>query len=179
MLSKKIFIKKKSFLQKNSIIFLSALIILFLILWLNNLKEDFFIIPELSKSFYIIPKDKGGIKVINLDKKSLHPVSEEIPSYIKIINDPVLQYSIQVFSSDDYLSVKNKLDSLTKINYITNQQLDTNIKDFYIVVFNNDLGREYILLYKNFNTRDLAFDYCLKSVVFLKNCLIINAQNLY
>ena len=60
-----------------------------------------------------------------------------------------------------------------QINY-----LPLNINDFFIVVFISDLGNEYMLLYKNFSTRILAFDYCLKHLSFLQKCLIVNAQNL-
>ena len=52
------------------------------------------------------------------------------------------------------------------------------INDFFIVVFSNNLDNEYMLLYKNFSTRILASDYCLKHLNFLQKCLIVNAQNL-
>ena len=142
-----------------------------------NLKQEFFIVPKFIGSFYIIPENKGGKEVINLDKKSLHLNEEKIQD-IEIINDPFLEYSIQIFSSSDYYLVKEKFDFMTNQNnnYINN--LPLKINDFFIVFFNSDLGNEYMLLYKNFSTRILASDYCLKYLNFLQKCLIVNAQNL-
>jgi len=127
-------------------------------------------VPEFIESFYIIPDNKGGKEVMNLDKKSLN-LNDEQRSDIEIINDPFLEYSIQIFSSNDYYLVKEKFDFMTNQNTL-------NISDFFIVVFNNDLDNEYMLLYKNFSTRILASNYCLKHINFLQKCLIVNAQNL-
>ena len=112
---------------------------------------------------------------MNKDKKSLHLNDEQD---IEIINDPFLEYSIQIFSSSAYYLVKEKFDFMTNQNnnYINN--LPLKINDFFIVVFNSDLGNEYILLYKNFSKRILASEYCLKHLNFLQKCLIVNAQNL-
>ena len=140
-----------------------------------NLKQQFFVVPELIGSFYIIPDDKGGKEVINKDKKSLHLNDEKD---VEIINDPFLEYSIQIFSSSDYYLVKEKFDFMTNTNNNYINDLPLKIKDFFIVFFNSDLGNEYILLYKNFSTRILASDYCLKHLNFLQKCLIVNAQNL-
>ena len=170
---------KKSIISKKILIlsFIVFLLLLFLFLLFVNLKQQFFIVPEFIESFYIIPDNKGGKEVMNLDKKSLHLNDEKIQD-IKIINDPFLEYSIQIFSSSDYYLVKEKFDFMTNQNnnYINN--LPLKINDFFIVVFNSDLGNEYMLLYKNFSTRILASDYCLKHLNFLQKCLIVNAQNL-
>ena len=133
--------------------------------------------PEFIGSFYIIPDNKGGKEVMNLDKKSLHLNDEKIQD-IEIINDPFLEYSIQIFSSSDYYLVKEKFDFMTNQNNNYINDLPLKINDFFIVVFNSDLGNEYMLLYKNFSTRILASDYCLKHLNFLQKCLIVNAQNL-
>ena len=105
-------------------------------------------------------------------------INKERQRDIEIINDPFLEYSIQIFSSSDYYLVKEKFDFMTNQNnnYINN--LPLKINDFFIVFFNSDLGNEYMLLYKNFSTRILASDYCLKYLNFLQKCLIVNAQNL-
>ena len=142
-----------------------------------NLKKQFFTVPELIGSFYIIPDDKGGKEVMNKDKKSLH-LNDEKTQDVEIINDPFLEYSIQIFSSNDYYLVKEKFDFMTNQNKNYIQDLPLQIRDFFIVVFNNDLDNEYMLLYKNFSTRILASDYCLKYLNFLQKCLIVNAQNL-
>ena len=140
-----------------------------------NLKQQFFIVPEFIGSLYIIPDDKGGKEVMNKDKKSLHLNNEQD---VEIINDPFLEYSIQIFSSSDYYLVKEKFDFMTNQNNNYINDLPLKINDFFIVVFNSDMGNEYMLLYKNFSTRILASDYCLKHLNFLQKCLIVNAQNL-
>ena len=74
--------------------------------------------------------------------------------------------------------MKEKFDFMTNQNNNYINDLPLKINDFFIVVFNSDLGNEYMLLYKNFSTRILASDYCLKHLNFLQKCLIVNAQNL-
>ena len=142
-----------------------------------NLKKQFFTVPEFIGSFYIIPDDKGGKEVMNKDKKSLH-LNDKKTQDVEIINDPFLEYSIQIFSSSDYYLVKEKFDFMSNQNNNYINDLPLKINDFFIVVFNNDLDNEYILLYKNFSSRILASDYCLKHLNFLQKCLIVNAQNL-
>ena len=178
MIKKKLFKKKSINLKKYLFISLFIFSLLaFLILLFTNLKQQFFIVPKFIGSFYIIPDNKGGKEVMNLDKKSLHLNDEKIQD-IKIINDPFLEYSIQIFSSSDYYLVKEKFDFMTNQNNNYINDLPLKINDFFIVVFNSDLGNEYMLLYKNFSTRILASDYCLKYLNFLQKCLIVNAQNL-
>ena len=178
MIKRKIFKKKPINLKKYLLIFLFIFsLIVILILFFINLKQQFFIVPEFIGSFYIIPDDKGGKEVMNKDKKSLH-LNEEKTQDVEIINDPFLEYSIQIFSSSDYYLVKEKFDFMINKNNNHINELPLKINDFFIVVFNSDLDNEYILLYKNFSTRILASDYCLKHLNFLQKCLIVNAQNL-
>ena len=178
-MSQKYLFKKKSInLKKYLIITLIVFSLLaFLILLFMNLKKQFFTVPEFIGSFYIIPDNKGGKEVMNKEKKSLHLNDEKIKN-TEIINDPFLEYSIQIFSSSDYYLVKEKFDFMTNQNNNYINDLPLKINDFFIVVFNSDLSNEYMLLYKNFSTRNLAFDYCLKHLNFLQKCLIVNAQNL-
>ena len=74
--------------------------------------------------------------------------------------------------------MKEKFDFMTNKNNNHINDLPLKINDFFIVVFNSDLGNEYILLYKNFSKRILASEYCLTHLNFLQKCLIVNAQNL-
>ena len=178
MIKKKLF-KKKSINLKN-FFFISLFIfslVAFLILLFVNIKKQFFIVPEFIGSFYIVPDDKGGKEVMNKDKKSLH-LNDEKTQDVEIINDPFLEYSIQIFSSSDYYLVKEKFDFISNQNNNYINDLPLKINDFFIVVFISDLDNEYMLLYKNFSSRILAFDYCLKHLNFLQKCLIVNAQNL-
>ena len=167
MIKKKLFKKKSINLRKYLFMFL---LLAFLILLFMNLKQQFFIVPEFIGSFYFIPDNNGGKEVMNKDKKSLHLNDENIKN-TEIINDPFLEYSIQIFSSSDYYLMKEKFDFMKNQNTLK-------ISDFFIVVFNNDLDNEYMLLYKNFSTRILASNYCLKYLNILQKCLIVNAQNL-
>ena len=178
MFQRKIFIKRKK--KFNNLYFFLFIIIIFLILivFLNK-KNNFFIISEFNGSFYTIPHDKGGIKVMNLDKKVLH-LNETNKTKKIINNDQVLQFSIQFFTSNDYNLVKSKLDFITTNNYeiYNSQKKILNKKDFFVVIFNHKLEKEYLLLYKNFVSRELAFDYCIQYLNFQKKCVIVNVNNI-
>ena len=173
MAGRKLFKKKKK-LQKKYL-FLFLFISFFLILFFFYPKKTYFEIPEFTGSFYYIPIDKEGTKVNNFDKKSLYPNFED-NSDIQIINDSKLEYSIQLFASNKYNLVKKKFDLIMKKN---NKESLFNENNLYIVIFNNNLGKEYLLLFRNFPSRNLAKDYCLKYLDSLQNCLIVNVQNLY
>ena len=177
MIKKKIFKKKSINLKKYIFISLFILLLAFLILLFTNLKQQFFNVPQFIGSFYIIPDNKGGKEVLSLDKKSLH-FNDKKMQETKIINDLSLEYSIQIFSSSDYYLIKERLDFITNKNIYLINNLPLKISDLFIVVFHSDLGNEYMLLYKNFSTRILASDYCLKYLNFLQKCIIVNAQNL-
>ena len=102
MIKKNLFNKRSINLRKYLILsFIIFSLLLFVILLFVNSKQQFFIVPEFVGSFYIIPNNTGGKKVINLDKKSLH-LKDEMSANIEIINDPLLKYSIQIFSSNYY-----------------------------------------------------------------------------
>lgn len=179
MLKKNIFYKRKK--NVNNFFFVVVVILILLaglILVLTYSKQEFFDIPEFKSKFYIIPDDRGGTKVLNLDKKALH--LQDTNNTLKIFNDPILEYSIQIFASDNYQLVKKKLNFIINKNYKTQNKQDyvLNEKYFFIFAFIHELDKEFILLYKNFTSRDLAFDYCSKYLNFLSKCLIVNAQNL-
>ena len=178
MIKKKIFSKRKKFSKIIIFFFISFLFFLTIFFYIFlNLNQNFFEIPAFKGSFYIIPDDRGGTKVINTDKKVLH-LNQKQNQIIEIRNDTMLEYSIQIFASNNLDLVKKKLDSIRNNNdsIIKNNQL--NRKDLYIVAFNHNLGNEYLLVYKDFLSRNLALDYCSKYLNFLPNCLIVNVQNL-
>jgi len=180
MIKRKLFNKRKKLSKKYFFLIFFILILLVIsILFSFNSEHKYFEVPKFNDSFYEIPEDRGGKKVLNLDIKSLH-LNDESTDKIKIINDPILEYSIQIFSSDNYNLVNKKLDFMIKNNY-NNQISQENLlnkKDFFIVVFNHEINNEYLLLYKNFRSRDSAFEYCSKYLNFLRKCLIVNAQKL-
>ena len=50
-------------------------------------------------------------------------------------------------------------------------------EDFYILDFKTNIGIDYFLLYKNFNNKIEASNYCKKYLFQIKNCLIVNVKN--
>jgi len=171
MPKKKIFIEKnKSSKNKLLIILISFIIFLFFYFFIINLQINYFDIPAYEKTFYIYPKDKGGLKISNLDKKSLHLDSINTNDD-KIVNNISLKFSIQLFVSDKYNLVKEKLDYFVHKNIY-------DINDFYIIVFNHNLGKDYFLLFKNFETSQLAHEYCSKISFFINKCTIIDVSKI-
>ena len=92
---------------------------------------------------------------------------------IDIINNQQLKFSIQIYSNSNYNNVNNFRTKLLLSNdtiFLSN--------DLTINLFENSLGNDYLLLYKNFDSRNLATEYCVKYMYFFDNCLVVNVQNL-
>ena len=170
MKKRKIFSKKKS--RKQILLFIVLFFIIsipltFNLFFYNN--NDFFIIKNNSDNFYVIPKDKKGKKVANTNFKVLEYNSSNKEE--KKIIDREFIYSIQLYSSFDYNTVLKKYKSL-----IENLLYDEN--DFSVIALRHDIGVDYLLLYKNFQKRDEANNYCSKYLSFVDNCLIVNVMNI-
>tara|TARA_Y100001970_G_scaffold168513_1_gene206083 strand:- start:1516 stop:2034 length:519 start_codon:yes stop_codon:yes gene_type:complete len=168
MIERKIFQRKKS---KTKFIIITLALLFFIMvvyyLFLDN-KDEFVIIPENKKPFYIIPEDRGGQKVENLDKKSLNLKSlESINEKVNFPND--LLFSIQFFSDTKYENVNNYLKKI-----INSKETIYQIEDFYILALSTEIGIDYFLIYKNFDTRQEAQDYCLNYLSKIENCLIVD-----
>ena len=162
------FYKKISFIKK---IFLFSIFFFLSIfyLWILTYSNEFIIIEENIDNFYIIPFDKEGKKIPYINKQVLHSnIDKNILSPKK--ND-LIKYSIQIYASIFYEDVKEKLDF-----YLQKDIFNKN--DFSIVVLEHSIGHEYLLIYKNFETNNLASDYCFNYLKFINNCLIVNVQNL-
>ena len=149
MSKKNIFFKNKN---NSYIIFVTFIIfiIFFSFTFFKNTNTDLFIISSFNDNYFIIPENKGGKKILNINKKSLH-MNENLDS--KNINEDLsnMKFSIQFFSSPDYKTIESFLGDLI------NQ--DENIyssDDFYIVTLNTEISKDYLLLFKNFNTREKA-----------------------
>ena len=161
------YIIKKNFL---SIFFITIfLIILIFYYFINN---NYFILSENDKPFFVIPENKGGIRIMNQDKKSLH-LSYENSSNIDISNDLNIKYSIQLTTNSDYSYIKEKMNEL-----INSKDSIFDSKDLYISAFMSDSSTEYFLLYKNFESRNIAQNFCVKYTYFVNKCLIVNVKNL-
>lgn len=171
MIKKKIFYKSK----KNKInIFFYLLILLFLLfiyyyfIFLNN-NNKFVIIPENNNIIYIVPEDKGGEKVPNLDKKSLNLNQQQQIETNNMNKQDDFPFSIQFYTNNYLKDVAEYLNKLSNI-----QENIYSLDDFYILVLNSDIGIDYFLLYKNFETREAANSYCLKYLKKIEKCLIVN-----
>ena len=135
--------------------------------FLDN-RDEFVIIPENKNPFYIIPEDRGGQKVANLDKKSLNLKSlETINENVNFPNN--LRYSIQIYSDTQYGNVNNYLKKIIGSNETIFQ-----IEDFYILALSTEIGIDYFLIYKNFETRQDAQKYCENYLSKIENCLIVD-----
>ena len=171
MSKKNIFFKNKN---NSYIIFVTFIIfiIFFSFTFFKNTNTDLFIISSFNDNYFIIPENKGGKKILNINKKSLH-MNEILDS--NNINEDIsnMKFSIQFFSSPDYKTIESFLGDLI------NQ--DENIyssDDFYIVTLTTEISKDYLLLFKNFNTREKALDFCNDFLTKLDNCLIVNLNNL-
>tara|TARA_Y100000590_G_scaffold364880_1_gene423483 strand:- start:5873 stop:6379 length:507 start_codon:yes stop_codon:yes gene_type:complete len=168
MNKKNIFIKKRS---KNKYYF-SIIILLIFIIYIYLIQKNNSNIFEINKnnlSFYDIPEDKKGKSIPNIDKKILdYKSNNEI-----IINEDLNSYkfTIQLFSSNNYEELINK-----KLDFIKKYNIDIN--EVFLAVLSHNLGLDYLLLYKNFETDSIARVFCLSYLEFLDDCLIVNVQNL-
>ena len=152
------------------IIFVIIFVIIFI--FYSFINNNYFILTENDKPFFVIPENKEGITIINQDKKSLH-LSYENSDNIDISNDLDIQYSIQLITNSDYSYIKEKMNELINLR---DSIFDS--KDLYIAVFMSNSSTEYFLLYKNFESRNVAQNFCEKYTYFVDKCLIVNVKNL-
>ena len=169
MKKKRIFNKKKKII--NFYLLIIILFVFFVIIYFNIFEEKsrIFQISINNENFYIIPEDKGGIKVKNLDKKSLNQLDKEINILNNKTIDPNLKYSIQLFASPNYEEVFEQFKEHQNKEIYENDDLN-------IVIYNHELAFDFFLIYKNFNSRQNALEYCNKYLKYNNNCNIINVQ---
>ena len=170
MIPRKIFIKKNKSYKYISISFIIFLFVFFFYFFYH--KDPYFVIKPQTNEFYYFLDFEGGKEIPNLGKKGLH-LSYEENTLIKKINLE-FKYSIQLMTSNVYSKILDERDKLIK-----NKNLIISLDDLYIFMTKSILGIEYILLYKNFETREMSLDYCKKYYDFLKKCLIVNTKELY
>lgn len=171
--------KKRLFKSSNKkktnlffILLISIFICMFILFYLFFKEEDYFIIPSYNDPFYLIPKDKEGQKITNQDKKGLHLTYKSSKDKI-FVNDPILEYSIQLLSHENYDFIVRERDS-----YLSKNDTIFLANDIYVAILKNNLGNEYLLLYKNFPNRSKANEHCDKYANFLEKCIIVNVKNL-
>ena len=174
MKNKKIF--KKNYFPWKILFFLTIIILIFIFFFINN-KNQYFVIDEFQGIFYATPIEKGGKKISNLNKKSLHLKNLDL---VPFVNDEsvLLEYSIQLYVSNDYNIVKNKLNDLLLDKTIFFNLTEINIDDFYILSFDTNIDIEFFLLYKNFHNKDDALEYCNNYMKLKNNCIVLNVEKL-
>lgn len=172
MYRKRIFKKKRRYKFFRLLLIFSFSISVFFLYYLFFYNTRYFSIPSFDKDYYIVPKDKGGQKIINQDKKSLH-LSYKNKLKTNLVNNPNLIFSIQLLTDEDHSVILSKRsDLINQIDNIFKSQ------DLYVAVLNSYIGDEYMLLYKNFYSRNEAIKYCEDYLFFLNKCLIVNVRNL-
>ena len=173
MISRKLFNNRKSN-KKSNFIYLFILLLLSILIYFfifEKYNNEFIIISENKESFYIIPKDKGGEKVANLDKKSLNlNLQRQFQTNTNNQLDDV-SFSIQIYTNNDLKNVSEYLEKITN----TSENIYY-LENFYILSLNSDIGVEYFLLYKSFETREAAKNYCLNFLNKIEKCLIVDTK---
>ena len=78
-------------------------------------------------------------------------------------------YGIQFYNDSKYENVNNYLINITGNNENIYQK-----EDFYILALSTEIGIDYFLIYKNFESRQDALDYCSNFTTKIENCLIVD-----
>ena len=170
-MKRNIFISKGNY-KLNYLIFLIILSIILLYLlsiYIINNKKNFIIYNNENTKYYFIPEDKEGERVKFINKKSINNLLN-LKEKNKNFVDMDINFTIQLFSDIDYEKVNNFYKNLsdTKSEIISKDHL-------YIFSINSEIGTDYFLTYKNFNSKIEAMKYC-KKLSFVKKCLVLNAQ---
>ena len=150
--------KKTLFLSKNTnkiyliiiYVFILILLIYFISFYIFSNKKYFIIKNSSINTFYIIPEDKEGEKVKFVNKKSIN----------NLIIDNQKKNNFEKFAN-------NLINRKSEI--INNDQL-------FLISLYSDIGIDYFLTYKNFDSKIDAMSYC-KKLSFIDECLILNIKN--
>ena len=170
MVYKYIFNKKKNLKSNKLFLLVATFFLLFIFIFNYNFNTQTIIIPEYKGNYYQIPRDKGGQKVFNTDKKSLNS-QVNVNFENEFINIDEINFSIQFFTNSEFSNVNNFLSKL-----INSKESIFKKDEFFIFTFHSQVGVEYFLLYKNFNTREKAYNYCTKYLTKLEKCLIVDVK---
>ena len=149
-------------------VLLFILTIYFIFFYIIKNQEYFIISNTENIKYYIIPDDKEGEKVKYIDKKSINNLKIILKNNNFNIDD--LNYTIQLFSDVSYQNVDNYFK-----NILNSKSEIISIDQLFIFSINSQIGTDYFLTYKNFDTKNEAINYCQK-LSFVKRCLIINPK---
>ena len=170
MKKRKIFKRKKS---KSFFYIIFLIIFIFIVFLINQFywqnQYNFFVINENNNEFYNIPTNKKGKIISNKEIKILdynyNLKQKPEKNYMNT------EFSIQLFASSSYDTTLNEFNKFANnLSFIK--------EELFVVVLRHNLGIDYLLVYKNFESRNEAFEYCTKYLNFIENCLIINVQEL-
>ena len=150
------------------IIILLIFFIYFITFYINTTQKYFIISNDYAGKYFIIPKDKEGEKVKFTDKKSINNLSTYNNNEIINKQDINLGHTIQLFSDSDYKNVENYIK-----NVVNPKSEIIYLDEIFVFYIETNIGRDYFVTYKSFNTKDEAEIYCNK-LSFVKTCLIIN-----
>ena len=171
--------KKNIFFSKrnSTIYYIIAIIIIPLLIlsvfsFYNIKNQKYFIISNSSTNLYfIIPNDKEGEKVRFTDKKGINNLLSSFSKNNKLHEIDDIAYTIQLFSDIKYKNVeeysKNLQDHRSSI---------ISSEDLFLFSVKTQIGTDYFLTYKNFNSKLAAIEYC-KKLSFVKKCIIINPKS--
>ena len=110
-------------------------------------------------------------KVIYLGKNPPDPWGYRSSHSTTFSIQDIIDLNYGYYKSIFYDEVKEKLDF-----YLQKDIFNKN--DFSIIVLKHSIGQEYILIYKDFETKSSAYDYCYNYLKNINSCLIVNVQNL-
>ena len=170
MIKRRIFRRNKSISFFYIIFLIVFIFIVFLInqfYWQNQ--YNFFVIDENKNEFYNIPTNKKGKIISNKEIKILdYNYNLKKKTEKNYMNT---EFSIQLFASSSYDTILNEFNKFANnLSFIK--------EELFVVVLRHNLGIDYLLVYKNFESRNEAFEFCTKYLNFIENCLIINVQEL-
>ena len=169
-MKKKIFYKNKLNPYFTVImIFFLFIFIYYLVFYYINFNKKYFFIPSFLGEYYIIPDDRGGEKVSYTNKKSLNDLSVDHKN-LKLNELKDIKFSIQLYSDIEFDNVNNFLFTL-----IENKSEIIDIKDLYLFSIETEIGSDFFLTYKNFQSKNDAMTYC-SNITFINKCLIISPQ---
>ena len=171
-MNKYIFITKKKYKFLNFIFYILIIIlIIYSLSFYFNTNKNKFVISNSKNNYFIIPDDKKGEKINYINKKSINNLSNHKNNDNFTSNIIDLKFTIQLFSDVKLENIANYLDKIItpKNEIILEDQL-------HIFSINSEIGTDYFITYKNFNTKSEALSYCNK-LSFVKRCLIINPKN--
>tara|TARA_Y100001970_G_C13867796_1_gene667451 strand:- start:132 stop:644 length:513 start_codon:yes stop_codon:yes gene_type:complete len=169
-MSKYLFYDKKKSNKFFLFFFIILLIVLiYFVFFYINVNQKYYIISnDYGGKYFIIPKDKEGEKVKFIDKKSINHLSTYNNNEIVMKQHLDLGYTIQLFSDSDYKNVENYVK-----NVINSKSEIISYDDIFLFYIITEIGRDYFVTYKSFDSKDEAEIYCNK-LSFVKTCLIIN-----